>query len=381
MTVRSHSVPMLLVVGPVLLALGACSSTPPDSAPDASAPPTQQSDASADGSVSSPPVDSGSGDASPGASLPKGSVQNVGPCAQPAPSKLANTTCQQMSVQCPGLARLGVEVLVSRPPDGIAVRGTVVLGTGGGGTGFYEASAASGAMVERLRVAGFIVVQRAWENGWHLTTAGMAAAACRYATLLQWVRDSVHTTGGFCATGNSAGSAEIAFSLSRYGMDALLDFAVPTGGPPVGRMDEACPATQSSAWPAQCAALVSKYPGACPTTSCTYNDFGQQYVDSAYSTNPCTSGPTSGAVTLRADSVASPDAKLNLSIPVHAIMGKLDCTQAVSQGLAWYDAIQSQKTIEFVDDTEHEVQQTVFGSAAIEQALTSASGCIARPHS
>lgn len=356
-----------LILGPLLAGLIACSA-----APQTTPTHVDGGQISADGGQT--PVDGGT------VRLPRGSVQGVGPCAQPPPSTIPSTTCQEMSIECPALNPLRVTVLVSRPPVGVVVRGTVVLGTGGGGTGFYEGSPASGAMVERLRVAGFVVVQRAWERGWHLTTAGMAGAACRYATLLQWVRDNVHATGGFCATGNSAGSAEIAFSLSRYGMDAVLDFAVPTGGPPVGRMDEACPATQSSTWPGQCAALLSQYPGACPSTVCTYNGFGQQYVDGAYASMPCSSGPASAAVTLRADSVASPDARLQLSIPVHAIMGKLDCTQAVSQGLAWFDAIESEKTIEFVGNTAHEVQQTVEGSAAIEQALAGPSGCITRPH-
>lgn len=317
----------------------------------------------------------------PGRVLPKGSVSDGGACAQTPAGSLPNTTCRELSVTCPSLSNLAVQLLVSRPPDGIPLRGTLLFGTGGGGTSFYQQSASARDMMERLRNVGFVVVQRSWAKGWHVTGAGgVALAACRYSTLLQWVRDNVHASGGFCASGNSAGSVEIAYALSRYGMDAVLDFAVPTGGPPLARMDEACPSTQATTWPSECSALLSRYPGVCGTTACTYNTFGQQFVDAAYAGTPCASGSAADRATLHADSVTSSDADLQLSIPVHAVMGQKDCTQAISQGLTWYDGIKSQKTIEFVVNVEHEVQQTVEGAAAIEGALSSPNGCIARPH-
>lgn len=272
-----------------------------------------------------------------------------------------------------------VRVLVSLPPDGTAVRGTIMFGTGGGGTGYYQGSAEAAAMLERVRVAGFVVVQRAWAGDWEGTTAGMARAACRYSTLLQWVHDNVHTVGGFCATGNSGGASEIAYALSRFGRDSILDFAVPTGGPPMGRMDHGCPGTTTAGWSTDCAMLLAQHADVCATTSCTFSQSGQSTIDEAYTGTPCANGPAAEGARLREDSVYSADAQLGFAIPIHVVLGTQDCTEAVTLGLAWYVAVTSEKSLEFAANTPHPVFSTVAGAAAIEAALVGPQGCVPRP--
>ena len=64
-------------------------------------------------------------------------------------------------------------------PNNMPGRGTVILGTGGQGMGFYDNQVANA-----LRQLGFVVVNRAWQQPWETGPGGMDAAACRYATLL-----------------------------------------------------------------------------------------------------------------------------------------------------------------------------------------------------
>ena len=44
----------------------------------------------------------------------------------------------------------------------------------------------------------------------------------------------------FCATGYSGGAAQVAYMLSHYGLGDILASVVPTGGPPMARMDRSC---------------------------------------------------------------------------------------------------------------------------------------------
>ena len=200
---------------------------------------------------------------------------------------------------------------------------------------------------------------------------GMAAVSCRYATLLTWIHDTVHQSGGFCATGNSGGSSEVAYALAHWGRDSILDFAVPTGGPPMGRMDIGCLDGGDSAWQAQCAAHFSDNQ-ICPGGgSCQYIN-GASTIDMAYTPEtPCTSADATFRTTLLNDSVAAPGADYDYVIPVHFIFGVDDCTEAVSLGMEFATSITSQVTVEAVPGTPHATFSTVAGATAIYQALGS----------
>ncbi|CAN5722951.1 hypothetical protein BH20VER1_BH20VER1_25560 [soil metagenome] len=45
---------------------------------------------------------------------------------------------------------------------------------------------------------------------------------------------------GFALTGNSGGSSQSGYALSHYGLDEIIDVAVPTGGPPLGALAKSC---------------------------------------------------------------------------------------------------------------------------------------------
>src|SRR5579883_2739067 len=102
------------------------------------------------------------------------------------------TSCRRVTVSCPGLKDVTAMVRVTEPPAGKTLRGTVVLGSGGNGATFYAAAGPVAGLVRELAGMGFIVVDRMWDGGWVTQEGGLKKEACRYATLLTWVRETVH---------------------------------------------------------------------------------------------------------------------------------------------------------------------------------------------
>src|SRR5437870_4156613 len=167
-----------------------------------------------------------------------GSVADSAEACQAGP--LANTVCRQLLVTCDGLKTIKVEIRITEPAAGASPRGTVVLGSGGGGGSFYAPGADVQALVRDLSAMGFRVVDRKWIGGWTTNEGGLKKEACRYATLLTWVHDHLHKGGKFVATGNSGGSAEIGYALTSWRRGDILDLAIPSSGPPTARLDYAC---------------------------------------------------------------------------------------------------------------------------------------------
>jgi hypothetical protein len=294
------------------------------------------------------------------ATLSLGSVSEDGGCMVPAQAP-PGTMCQSLTVSCPEVPDEGLQLLIT--PASVVGKGTVVLGTGGLGTGFYDSQ-----VVDQLVAAGFRVVNRAWASGWENgEPGGMARAACRYATLLDWLHDSMDASEPLCVSGNSGGSVEISYALSRYGLESILDLAVPTGGPPMGRLDHGCLGGDS--WLADCASLTEATTCA-GMTACTYNDNQRGIIDAAYAGTPCADADASLAATWLDDSVASPAADYDYASPVRFIFGTQDCTIALSLGLVFANAITSDSSIQFVD-APHATFSTAAGRAAIVSTLDS----------
>jgi hypothetical protein len=155
-----------------------------------------------------------------------------GPEACPA-GPVANTTCRRLQVSCPDLKPIAVQIRITQPAAGAALRGTVVLGSGGGGGTFYAGAPPVQELVTQLAGMGFLVVDRAWNGGWTTHEGGLRKESCRYASLLTWVRDHLHRGGKFVATGNSGGSAEIGYAMTTWQRGDILDLAIPTSGPPI----------------------------------------------------------------------------------------------------------------------------------------------------
>jgi hypothetical protein len=298
------------------------------------------------------------------------------PCDASEPAThLAATTCTRVTVSCAGVQPLDAELRTTAPVPGSTSRGTIVFGTGGGGTEWWDAkSTTAGGLLSDLAGAGFRVVQRRWVSDWEHGPANMTASSCRYATLLHWLHDNVHETGAFCAGGNSGGSTEIAYALAHWNAEAILDMAVPTGGPPMGRIDRGC--IDFAIDPSWCNSLVPAGWGGQP--SCGYTSIEMGWIDEAYgSTAPCAAHSESERALLLGDSVAAPDATYGYPrTKVDFIWGINDPSYAVASGLLFAQAVTSAKGLEYVPNTAHAVMDTAAGAHAIFEAATT--DCVVR---
>lgn len=291
--------------------------------------------------------------------------QLAGPCPSGV-GPLARTTCTAVRVVCDGIPARVAELRIVEPAPTVSVRGTVVVGTGGGGIEFYTDSPGGTSLVQDLVSRGFRVVDRKWNESWFGDPVGVRRQSCRYATLLTWIHANVHTTGLFCATGNSGGSAEIGYALTTWGRDALLDVAVPTGGPPMARLDWLCASPGSPAWPAQCATVMPAGVMECGAPACT---LGEHPVCVS-----CSATPT--LADLHADSILHPGATLDFpTTRVHSVIGAMDCTSAVPMAVLFFDAITSEKVLEFTPATPHATFAAQPGRDAIVRALLGGGAC------
>jgi hypothetical protein len=325
----------------------------------------------------------------------------VGPAfCGPGPLTLARPyTCIEATVACPDINPRLVNLRVTEPPDEVSLRGTVVMGMGGAGTGWYElVSAFARDLLDDLNAEGFRVVQRRWGadptdpglGGWFSGSLSLHHSACRYATLLDWIyADSgLHEPGvdAFCATGNSGGSSEISYALSVYGMGALLDLALPTAGPPHGVVDRGC-GVDAAAWEPLCNELVDAR-GICPAQqgdhACFYSPgTAAAFIDGAFDltgTTPCADldGPV-----LRANGVVFPGAVFDYpQTRVHFLIGEDDCGSAPPLGLPYIQRVLSLSTgpraFHVIPGAPHTMPATAAGAQAIHGAIASAQGCVLR---
>jgi hypothetical protein len=150
------------------------------------------------------------------------------------------STCRQVTVTgCPGIATESIDAVVAVRPAMGTLRGTVVHFKGGGGEGFQGSD-------QNYEAAGFRNVYISWLTDWELTqSAGIKTAACRPATILQWVftEPTLHNSSrtlGFCGEGFSGGSGQLGYALAHYGMGGVLDYVNELSGPPFSRIDIGC---------------------------------------------------------------------------------------------------------------------------------------------
>ena len=170
--------------------------------------------------------------------LPLGSVTGISSVT--CTSQFQSSVCFQATVSCPNTADIGVMWGVR----GSGHKGTVVFLGGGGGTvasgnGFFSA----------YNNAGLVSIEVAWATDWELAGSPFApnilSAACRPATLLNYFHSQM-ARGSFCAQGVSAGSAQIAYSLSWYGLANELTNVELLSGPVFSNITDGCKAPNST---------------------------------------------------------------------------------------------------------------------------------------
>ncbi len=358
-----------------------------------------------------------------------------------------STECKAIDVSCAGVQYDATAVLLIYTPTSEAVKGTVILGTGGGGTSLYEQGFvppehARDNLVVGLLQDGFRVVQRAWysgganrlnwthpvtgfnSNGWVVGPGGMKNLACRYATLARKVYDTYHKPTNsdkpFCISGNSGGSTEVSYAMATYGAGEYVDMALPTGGPPMARLDYACMGPQrtltggtvvgSSSYltklqeqaylsllpssfvrgTAGSLQVLDLYPGVpfVPTTPSTYQDtryylanhsMGWAVYDGAYQdgVNACylqTHTPTVNPAmeaTWYQDSILSSDAVLSYpNTDMRFLIGANEVGLEVPFSNLYYQSITSdRKAKAVVAGANHEIGNTAAGATAVKEAI------------
>jgi hypothetical protein len=150
------------------------------------------------------------------------------------------SACTSVTVSCGGIASDTATVAVVEP-TGTAV-GTVLFVAGGGGTKFFSIPENSALLAAHLRLVGI-----EWTTDWPSAKPASALnAACRAATLSQWIYENVHggaeaaKTAGFCGMGMSGGGAFFTYSMAHYGAKSIFDYLQILSGPSVSRLDYGC---------------------------------------------------------------------------------------------------------------------------------------------
>jgi hypothetical protein len=272
---------------------------------------------------------------------------------------LPNGTCFQLAISCPGVADFSAYLKVYTPP-GTSI-GTVLFGVGTGGSGLYEdpstGYADGSTSVGDILNFGFNTVQVSFgapfdqgstPRGWLTGPGGVRRLACRYATVADWVYNhpaiinptvTATTSAPLCATGNSGGSAAIAYGVYEYGLDSEFAMIEPTSGPVMSRIDEGCS-------PCSLTLQGNVCPGSNNNPNMCYESADASIIDEAYqspgatSPTPCTDalngnpGPNASNLFL-SDSIlwAGP-----ISIPntiLHQLFADDDTSNAVPQGILW----------------------------------------------
>lgn len=301
------------------------------------------------------PVDA----ATPAPARSLGVARELTTACQIAGSTSGGASCLALEIsECPDVPEPAIVELRITSAVG-AERGVVSFGSGGGGVVFYNNGSS---LVQRLSAQGYTIVERAWRTAWTAGGSGMVASACRYATVLRWLKDQRAANVALCASGNSGGAAELGYTLGFYGSAALLELVVPTGGPVASRWDHYCHGDTDTAWQSSCQDLL-------PDGFCT----GRTVVCSSAEAGGTQGGSCAGDdATLLANSVLAPTAVKDYGTTyAHFMQGLEDCTQPnVPIGLLWQAAVTSPKSLQFLPNTPHEVASSQEGQDALLSIIT-----------
>jgi hypothetical protein len=240
-------------------------------------------------------------------------------------------------VSCPQLDDLGATIAVTEPAA--SAKGTVFLHEHEGGTTFFDSGFVAAYLTSGLRV-----VQVLWASDWQTSSAGLKAAACRYATLLEYAFTTAHNgdrTLGFCAQSWGGGAGGLTYSLAQYGVGDFVDAVTVTAGPPFARIDLGCDPTTPAR--AACSGI--------PNAPVAYSGGVLGLISGWENAPTCgTASPSAEEVARwQSDSVLSPGAQLaypNTSLAAWFCVNAPDAT--VGEGSLFFDAVTTEATVNCV---------------------------------
>jgi len=326
---------------------------------------------------------------------PLGSVSNVTPLPSCAGS-LPNGTCYSMTISCQGASDLTAYLKVLTPQG--APIGTVLFGVGTGGSGLYDQAYSGGSsVVQSIQLAGYNTVQVSFgapftssqPNGWLQGPGGVRRVACRYATVADWVYHnptminrgvSVSNSSPMCATGNSGGSAAIAYAIYEYGLSSNNELVMVelTSGPVMSRIDQGCSPCSSNVEGPVC-------PGGSNQAQLCYQSADASVIDEAYQATgsstptPCTNAlngsPASNASALfLSDSILynGPQTVPITHTAIKQLFGDTDTSNAVAEGMIWNEEISPIPALQCLSNVQHDIPSYTTGAQQIVADITSA---------
>jgi hypothetical protein len=283
---------------------------------------------------------------------------------------LAGTACYALAVTCENIPTYTVYLKTIAPTGTPIAVATLIMG--GTSIDLYENFVNGTVTVQNLVNADILTIQISFANpfttseaGWQTNAggAGVRAASCRYAAVTQWIKSNLAAQVPLCATGSSAGAAQIGEGLAHYSLASVLAFAELTSGPPFTRVDYACiPSLQPTP-------MVEYCSGADDGEAVSVHD-AEQFIDPAYPGAWCSESIENNDTTYQTqflnDSVSSPDAVLSYpSTPVWFLYGGQDDTPAINQGELYRQLITSSTNRGCVADASHNVPDALDGAEQI----------------
>jgi hypothetical protein len=322
---------------------------------------------------------------------PLGTVSNIqtftgSSCPAAPDGTLANATCYSMTVSCGDVADWTTYLKVNQPTA--TPVGTVIFGTGTGGSSLYDTNFVFGSTaVGNVLAANYTTVQVSFgdpftstqPDGWLTGPGGVRRLACRYATIANWVYQNIHNANAsapFCGTGNSGGAGALTYAIWHYGLDSIFSMVELSSGPPMARIDQGCICQPAVPVTATCSGQASKTIDMCYGTS----DAG--IIDPAYgvdaagnATNPiCTNAVNSGSTTnqslFQSDSIlnSATDTRDFAHTDVHVLFGWQDNSAAIAQAWTWGLNLRSPSTLKgdaCVADAPHAIADVLDGAQTI----------------
>lgn len=283
------------------------------------------------------------------------------------PCVLWNAECHVLAVTCGALPERVAKLRRFRPQN---PKGTIVFLTGGVGNQAYSGgSPVTDQTVESVVEAGYEAIEVAWEGegGWAtgVSGAGFRSAMCAPAEVVRWISShKASESKALCAEGGSGGAFQIAYGLSVYGLEEVLDMVVLTAGPPVSRLDVAClgtddPQLKPSVWPDS---IARTWAGALVDGVMGWSQNGDY----------CKKGTASEQALkqLRADSLVSPTEERDYAYPrtkVNFVNSQADGTHANHQARLYFEKVTSAKAWYVIPGDSHFVHGTLEGAKKIRE--------------
>jgi hypothetical protein len=310
-------------------------------------------------------------------------------------------TCFQLAISCPQVADFSAYLKVNTPAGTPA--GTVLFGVGTGGSGLYDDPNAGGytdgsSVVQSLLNNGYNTVQVSFggpfdkgttPRGWLTGPGGVRRLACRYATVADWVYNhpAIINTGNvnatnsmpMCATGNSGGSAAIAYAVYEYGLDSEFKMIEPTSGPVMTRVDLGCSPPNSNPSLNACTGMNQDMSYSTGGTS----GGDAAVIDQAYQaagTNtptPCAdaiNGSAAPAGLFLSDSIMYQGAQpVNLpNLTIKQLFGDFDTSNAVPQGTFWNMHVSPTPALVCLASAAHDIPSDLTGAMTIATDIAAA---------